>query len=62
MNNMTQLINNTVEARAKEIVEFVTLEDMSIDWAIEYVKNSTTLSPQSMERVIARAKEMIEAE
>lgn len=55
-----QLIENVIEARAAEIAEFVSM-DMPLEWAIEYVKNSTTLSPKSIEQVIIRAKEIIES-
>lgn len=61
MTNQQQIVNNVIQARAKQIVELVNM-DMSLEWAIEQVKNSTTLSAKSMDRVISLAKEMIGAE
>ena len=55
-----QLIQNVIQARAKEIVDFVEM-DMPMEWAVEYVKNSTTLSAQSLDQAVALAKETIEA-
>ena len=51
MTNQQQLISNVITKRAKEIIELVSM-DMDVEWAINYVKNSTSLSAQSMEKVI----------
>lgn len=59
MTNQQRLIQDIIQSRAKEIVDFVEM-DMPLDWAIEYVKNSTALSAQSLEQVVALVKEMIE--
>lgn len=58
MTNQQQLVNSVIAARAKEIIEFVEM-DMPVEWAIEYVRNSTTLSAQSMEKVVELVSEEI---
>jgi hypothetical protein len=45
------IIQNVITARAKEIVNYVEM-GMDLEWAIDMVKSSTTLGPQSMEQVI----------